>query len=98
MATGRSVLIIFPPMDKLAGTVHSGASWMFLPTVLASIFSPAKHRHWDPSKTRRGFSQLLIRHHPMEFWRQMGNSSYVRSEERRVEKECRSRWSPYPST
>ena len=46
---------------------------------------PGRVVHWD--------SGLL------SYWREMNNSlagvSAVRSEERRVGKECRSRWSPY---
>ena len=34
--------------------------------------------------------------HPGASWKGLINHLYMRSEERRVGKECRSRWSPYP--
>ena len=47
------------------------------------------------SMAQKEFTQIYpqpgwVEHNPMEIW-----SSQLRSEERRVGKECRSRWSPY---
>ena len=58
------------------------------PTLLAS--NPIMFAYWENGKEEEGFIRYLT---PIECERLMG--LLLRSEERRVGKECRSRWSPY---
>src|SRR5438270_12679120 len=52
----------------------------------APFFNPAKHL---------GFDAYRFIFDDPDFWNAFLNSVVIRSEERRVGKECRSRWSPY---
>jgi len=56
----------------------------FVEDIFADIVERAKAL--DPANTRKWFEKLTVRH-----------LDGGRSEERRVGKECRSRWSPYDS-
>ena len=42
-----------------------------------------------------GYADLILNGDPKEYLKNVSGSRTLRSEERRVGKECRSRWSPY---
>ena len=55
-------------------------------------FSP----EWQPAlENLVQLVQPFAPHMAAELWQQLGHDTHRRSEERRVGKECRSRWSPY---
>src|SRR2546427_9562116 len=63
----------------------SSSSW-FARAFLIRYFGLGEKRYFNELEFRRDVIRLLL------LYRQSG---YMRSEERRVGKECRSRWSPY---
>src|ERR1035437_709593 len=65
---------------ELEGDSMLEADYIFLHTLLES---------GDPGRLKRAFTEM------MRYQNEDGSWSLYRSEERRVGKECRSRWSPY---
>ena len=74
----------------------SGGKYFFLFFILALFLSTAEVQAADPNKGRKLYMQHCNSCH--EPGREMAGAPdfNYRSEERRVGKECRSRWSPYP--
>src|SRR2546427_12988803 len=87
--------LVLDPRDRrtllaAARTGHLGPT-VFRPTDFGKSWQEAKAPPAFP-KVPEGQKGLVVDH---VFWLTPGHMSEQRSEERRVGKECRSRWSPY---
>src|SRR5689334_4822701 len=76
----------------LVGESGSGKSVSALSILKLLTYPSASH----PSGTIHFKGRELLRAGEREMREVRGNDISIRSEERRVGKECRSRWSPYP--
>ena len=59
------------------------------------FYKAEENRYADMIYRRCGRSGILLPAVSLGLWHNFGSVDVFRSEERRVGKECRSRWSPY---
>src|SRR2546425_3267955 len=80
------------PLDRWRDTYDTLHMWTQVAGKLALHFSPLTNHYWNTALqiTPRGLATL-----PLTVDRRAVTVAFDRSEERRVGKECRSRWSPY---
>src|SRR5256884_5949806 len=76
-------------LEQLRST-HNKAEW-FVPANTAVEGLTAEQASWTDGKGNHSVGQMAYH---LVFWNRR-NLQVLRSEERRVGKECRSRWSPY---
>src|SRR5258708_31938319 len=108
LATGRAT---YPDVSMVCGpieldTADRSGTTITNPTLLVEVLSPSTEEV-DRGSTRRDYQLipslqeyvLVSQESRVEIYRRLTSGSWeyldVRSEERRVGKECRSRWSPY---
>ena len=86
-----------PPANPFSRKSLSGANgeWVTLPADGYDGASPSWPLHNDPPTSEEALWMDLWRTPQAAMWAESGFERVVRSEERRVGKECRSRWSPY---
>src|SRR2546430_13263840 len=76
----RASFFFFQAEDGIRDLTVTGVQTCALP-ISATVYSPNSHGPPPPKRRRQSF--------------QISSMRSIRSEERRVGKECRSRWSPY---
>src|SRR2546425_8673462 len=89
LAEGRDVVLVGMTSSRPPGASRSTSSKN--PTKSAARANRPSLPYLEEELVRRNEERVLLRHP----WPRRKYSPHWRSEERRVGKECRSRWSPY---
>src|SRR5260370_23715036 len=96
------VFFFFQAEDGIRDSSVTGVQTCALPIYLSAFATVAEERSFTRAASRLGISQSALSHSVRGLEKRLGlqllartTRSVSRSEERRVGKECRSRWSPY---